>query len=322
VKAELVLNDLSICEAASQQEARAWLSSLMETVADLIDEDVCMPVLHANLNLYELDLLPDEYGFREWVEDPKTDFELRQLAWTLSTRTPVREGLPAKGEDEFLRSEFKLSDDFDCIALGVALLHDGIAVSLPSSEIWRYAQVFLTQYFYDEGLENPREVPHQIRHASLPEHVDSVIRNWRHGLGRKITSVHQLVAQWETAFPYLDKCVDYEKKMLPKLEGEVLRSALERLWQLDEACHHWDTAQNSHPPYPMEAHPETSETLRMFGEYRLSTCPHQGGQHFEMHCRIQPTGYRLYWLVNRKMQRVTIGYIGPHLPTKKYPKGM
>ncbi len=322
MKAELVFNDLSIREAPSKQEAGVWFTDMMEAVADLIDEDVCLPSLHANLDLFDIDLMPDEYGFQEWVDDTQTDFELRQLAWTLNTQRPVQKGLADTGEDQFFRSEFKLDDKTDCNALGAALLYDGIAVSLPSDETWQHANVLIFQRLYDEALDNPREISHQVRHASSPQHVDDVIRNWRHGLSQKITNAQQLLAQWDDAFPYLDKCTEYEQKTLPKLVGETLRTALDRLWQLDDACHHWDTKKNPEPPYPMNARPEHPETMKRFGECRIATCPHQGQQQFEMHCDVQPKGYRIYWLENPNMKRLTIGHIGPHLPTKKYPKGM
>ena len=69
----------------------------------------------------------------------------------------------------------------------------------------------------------------------------------------------------------------------------------------------------------MYARPESAETMKKYAKYRVFTCPQQGQQHFMMHCNVSPEGYRLYWLVNRKLKRFTIGYIGTHLPTAKYP---
>ncbi len=323
MKAELVFNELSIREAATENEAKGWFTNMMEAVADLIDEDVCAAALHANLDLYEIDLLPDEYGFQEWVKDKNTDFELRQLAWHLITRTPVQKHLLAIKEytEQFVRSEFKLEDETDCTALGVALLYDGIAVSLPSALHWQRDRVMFKQWFYDEALENPYQIHHEIRHVSSPEHVDNVIRHWRHGLSKKITDVEELIQQWETVFPYLDRCSEYANALPGCMCGETLQTTIERLWLLDKTCHQWNSQEKAEPAYPMDAHPESSETMRQYSESRQFTCPHDGKQYFTMHCRIQPSGYRLYWWVNRPMQRITTGHIGPHLPTKKYPKG-
>jgi len=93
MRAELVFNDLSVSEAPSEAVASQWFSNMMETVADLIDEGVCTTTIHTNLYLYGIDLIPGKYGFQEWVDDQSTDRDLRQLALTMSTQSPVYKGL-------------------------------------------------------------------------------------------------------------------------------------------------------------------------------------------------------------------------------------
>lgn len=322
MKAELVFNNLSIVSAQTREEARGWFNDLSKTIADLIDKDICAPVLHADIDLYEIDL-GNDYGYQEWIFDTAVNRDRRLFMQQLTTRKPVQDHLKTlkTATDEFYLSEFKLKDSSQaCSALGVALLNDGIAVSLPSLPQWQNHQVAIVQYLYDEvTLENPSQISHQVRHAAYPKHVDFVIQDWRQGLVQKIRHNQALIEQWEIIFPCLDSCSEFKRKILSCLQGETLKTALDRLWELNETCQQWQKDQSSEPCYSMYARPETVETMKRYAEVRVFTCPHQGQQHFVMHCNVSPKGYRLYWLVNKKLKRFTIGYIGPHLPTKKYP---
>jgi len=322
VKPELVFNDLSVCKAASRTSAAEWFSTLMETVADLIDEGICKAELHADRNLYELDLIPDEYGFQEWVDDPATDHDLRILAWHLTTMTPVAKRFYADVQhtDDFVRSEFFCGTE-RCEALGVALCWDGIAVSLPSSKSWCVPEIAIAQHLYDEDLTTCRCISHRVRHASMPEHVDSVIDNWRHAALEKITSVTELIEHWSLLLPQLDLCVERDRKTLPSLSNrDTLYSVLGRLYSLNRSCERWQRGGTGGPEYDFRARPESKETLARdeLKQQRIATCPRRGEAVFEMHGKVQPAGYRMYWFENAVEQRFTIGYIGPHLGTVRH----
>jgi len=331
MEAELVFNDLSITTAPSEEVARQWLTDMMGTIADLIDEEIngksiCKRMIRTNRDFYEIDLTED-YGYIEWSEDTQVPRELRNLAQYLDARSPVEQDLKNKTKvyDEFLGSEFvlKQAPEKDAIALGVTLLHDGIAVSLPSEPRWCQPKIEIVQKLYEENRKKPHQINHQVRQISHPDQVDCAIRNWQQGLSQKIKEVHELVEQWEMVFSHLDWCQEYEQKMLPYLENKkTLESVLQRLWQLDEACHHWNSQKDSTPSYPMNVRPESGQTKKnqRLKKMRQAHCPHHREklQLFEWHCNIDPKGYRLYWLVNKNLCRITICYIGPHLETSRF----
>jgi hypothetical protein len=322
MRPELVFNDLSVREAPSQEIAAQWLTSTMQTVADLIDEGVCTPVIHAERNLYELDLIPDEYGFQEWVEDGTTDHDLRILAWQLTTMSPVSKGFYERAEDTegFSRSEFYLEQE-RCDALGIALSWDGIALSLPSAEIWESTQIPISQHLYDEALSDYVLIRHRVRHAALPEHVDVVVDLWRHSATKKINAVGDLLRHWSLLFPRLDLCVEREDKTLPALaQKDTFDSVMVRLYLLDRACDRWARDGIGVPEYGFNARPESRETManKRLARQRRATCPRRGEAEFVLHCDVQPGGFRMYWLENSEDQRCCIGYIGPHLETVRH----
>lgn len=320
MRAELVFNDRSVAAAPSRPLAAGWFTDMMQTVADLIDEGLCEPVIHSNPDLYTIDLMPEEYGFQEWVEDQAVDRELRQLGWTLSVQSPVNRGLLAARDDteEFERSEYLTGDDQACPALGVALAWDGIAISLPSDQLWRQAWVPIRQHLYDAQLEHFVVIRHRVRNASLSAHVDSVSEDWRRSISAGLSRPDALIANWSILFPNLDLCVEYVHKTLPALADQVvLRSLVDRLLGLDRACKGWT---GTAPEYPCRARPESPQTMARddLKRQRRATCPRRGEDYFVMHCNIQPSGYRVYWLENAADHRLCIGYVGPHLETVRH----
>lgn len=317
MKAELVLNNLSVIEADSNETARYWLTETLIGIEKLINQNICNPVLNAEQDLYNI-RLTDEYGFQEWLEELETQDSLRLLALQLITNTPVHKFLDTIKEknDHFIRSEFYLKTEskISCNALGVALISDGISVSLPSQKQWCFPFIEIEQVLYNEELKPESTVQHSVRSISKTEHVDTVVRDWRHSIGEKSDDIKYLLENWTSAFPYLDLCDEYKNKFLPYLEGETFKSVKKRLWELDNCCHNWEEGEIC---YSMNARPESKKTMNKkdFSDLRLATCPNNGEQYFIMHCDIQPKGFRLYWFEDKQRKRLTICYVGSHLPT-------
>lgn len=321
MKAELVFNDLSLIEADSIDTARNWFTETLSAVAELVHQNVCNPVLHANLDLYDI-LLTNDYGFIEWLNELDYQDDLRLLAQQLTTKTPVHKHLKTieAENNDFCRSEFFLKSESSrsCNALGVALISDGISLNFPSQPQWCLSFIEVAQVIYGglEELEPEQTINHRVRSISKVKHVDPVVRNWRGSVGEQSHNIDDLLNRWKTAFPYLDLCCEYEDKLLPALKGETLRSVCKRLRELDDSCHIWKTE----IVYPMLVRPESHETMRKTerANMRLATCPNNGKQHFIMHCNIQPKGYRLYWFEDKERRRLTIGYAGGHLETAQF----
>lgn len=325
MKAPLVFNDLSLLEADSVDTARHWFTEMLSAVAELIHQQVCMPVLHAKQDFHEI-LLTDDYGFDEWLNELDYQDELRLLAQQLITQTPTHAHLAEikAANEDFCRSEFRLKTrpQRTCDALGVALISDGISVSLPSQPPWdTETLIAIEQILYDTELNPEKTVQHRVRSVSQVVHIEPVVRDWRRGVGEQSRNAEDLLERWNVAFPYLDWCREYRDKFLPSLRGVTFISVLKRLRELDDSCYTW-TAKEEQTDivYPMSARPESSDTMKekRLAAMRSATCPHNGKQKFVMHCDIQPKGYRLYWFVDTGRRRLTVCYAGGHLETKQF----
>lgn len=321
MKAELVLNDLSVIGANSNDIARDWFTETFSAVAELINQGVCKPLLHAQTKLTDI-LLTDDYGFDEWLNELDYQDDLRLLAQKLDTDTPVNKFLKTieTENDEFCRSEFYLKKEPTklCNALGVALISDGISLSFPSQPQWCLPFIEIEQILYAEfeDLEPEKTVQHSVRSVSKITHVDITVRDWRRCIGEKSYNADELLNCWKIAFPYLDLCCEYKDKFLPNLNSKTFGSVKKRLRELDNCCHQWTTEIS----YSINARPESKETMNIkkLAYMRLATCPNNDEQYFIMHCDIQPKGYRLYWFEDKERKRLTICYAGPHLKTIKH----
>lgn len=320
-KAPLVFNDLSWIEADSVETARHWFTETLSAVAQLIHQQVCVPVLHARQDFHEI-LLSDDYGFDEWLNELDYQDELRLLAQQLTTQTPAHAHLVATANEDFCRCEFRLktSPEKACDALGVALISDGISISFPSQGIWNETFIVIEQVLYDNELNPEKVLQHRVRSVSQVIHVEPVMRDWRRSIGEHSCHAADLLDRWKVAFPYLDLCCEYQNKFLPNLRGRTFQSVLKRLRELDDSCHTWTINEQSEVVYPMYTRPEHSETMKnsRLAKMREATCPHNGKQYFTMHCNLQPKGYRLYWFVDTERRHLTIGYVGPHLETIRH----
>ena len=99
--------------------------------------------------------------------------------------------------------------------------------------------------------------------------------------------------------------------------GRLLPLA-KRLIQLDDFC--WKWAVDSKPTtVAFKARPESEATLNKYAEEHCFTCPHLGRQVFSLHGNLPPEGFRLHWLENQDLKRITVGYYGKHLRTVKFP---
>jgi len=318
IKAPLIFNDLSLIEADSVDTARHWFTETIKAIAELIQQQVCTSVLYAKQDFYEI-LITDDYGFIEWLNELDYQDELRLLAQRLTTRTPIHADLAKIDSEDFCRSEFRLKTPSKpmCDALGVALISDGISVSLPSQPQWCMAFIEIEQILYDADLNPENTVQHRVRSVSQVEQVDPVVRDWRCGVGEKSHHAEDLLARWKEAFPHLDLCHEYSDKFLPSLKGDTFKSVLKRLRELDDDCHRWVIEERTEVVYSMRARPESNDTMKRkpLANMRFATCPNNGEQDFVMHCDIQPKGYRLYWFEDRQRRRLTMCYAGPHLET-------
>lgn len=97
MQAPLIFNELSIKAASTQDQAKAWFSDMIQVIVELFNERVCERTLHSKMDLYAIDLIENEYGFQEWLEEARaTDCDLYLFALQLSTNSPVFELLKSQ----------------------------------------------------------------------------------------------------------------------------------------------------------------------------------------------------------------------------------
>jgi hypothetical protein len=140
-------------------------------------------------------------------------------------------------------------------------------------------------------------------------HPEAIIEN--------ATNVRALMGTWSLLFPRLDTAKEFEG-FLRGISAKDLRSVIDRLVELDGACLAWGRGDTERPIYPFYERPDGETAIKKYPAERTFTCPHLGQQLFSLHANVRPEGFRLHWIENPDQRRITVGYYGRHLKTKKY----
>jgi hypothetical protein len=193
--------------------------------------------------------------------------------------------------------------------LPTAVLADGLAVSLLSSDQWNVARVRIEKSWVEgEDIETRAfDVLHAGRIAHLEDHAE-----WL----RRIQTPppangFQLWNQRASLFPSLDFCdsVGDQIKTLGG-DGSRFRAAMRGLRNLQNYCESW-SAGNFDIHELNNASGESSPTLNMYSEERTFRCPDGQYRLFEWH--LKRGDMRIHFLDFPAEKRLLVGCVGGHL---------
>ncbi len=249
------------------------------------------------------------YSVGRWIGeyrhgDPDRRLRIKIL---VDRRMEFSECIPAE-QLESEDVEYGLSGEI-VRGLCAAVLADGLAISLLSSEEWNVASVRIEKsWIASEDVEiRALDVLHAGRTAHLDDHTE-----WL----RRIQTPppangSQLWNQRASLFANLDFCASVEDQLTALGgDGRPFRSAMRGLRDLQSYCESWSTggidihALNN-------ASGESAPTLQMYGEERTFQCPDGQYRLFEWHVKRGDT--RIHFFDFPAQKRLLVGYVGGHL---------
>jgi len=263
--------------------------------------------------------LATAYTVRDWWTS--ADRDRKTLLSRIANKTDFPEELGAALKDRFYLSEFFLEgvasrDRADARGLGAAFLLDGIAVSLPSEDQWKDIWIPLVHVWLAEGgSEGKGEVKAlNLSGCDQAEQVrDSLLRKGQRDL---VSAPTALTARKHACFPHLRFGLDVDDH-IARLATGMLAAVIHKLIILDDASRKWRrNAERTSPTLP-GCRPETDPTMQKYGDLRVFLDAEGVRRTYALHCAAGP--YRIHLRVVNEPRGLEIGYVGKHLPTKKYP---
>jgi hypothetical protein len=315
MKAEMVLNELSLVSAENDYTARQWMSGLVQTIIAAVASGAERSLRLQDENFYSIEVAP-EYTVGSWCRDSQADREERRYLMSLATKAPLIKDLPPTLLENIGLSEAFCEGD-SAGGLGVAFLLESLALSLPSSERWSQSKIVLRFVTLHEE-ESESEVEEVVRHASRAEHVEEH-KEWFQELQRQtVEDGEALWEQREEIFPSLVFCIETEEQIRRLGAGHPMFHALrKKLFELEDYCQGW-TEGSFNKDELHNASPESEATMKQYAQERTFQTATGEEYTFSWHLRMSPGAWRLYFAPSVGPGRMLIGYVGPHLRTKKF----
>ena len=161
----------------------------------------------------------------------------------------------------------------------------------------------------------------EVLQVSSPAHVERSAKPLRERVLRAVSAGRELWERRSHLFPHLDLGPDVEAQLgvlNDTMEG--FRHVVEALARIDAALRSWVDG----PLEPgMKFSPESASTLNhsTYGPLRDFRCADGCTIRFSLHLKLFAGNRRIYYSAYRAgdVGRAHVGYVGPHLPTTKYP---
>jgi hypothetical protein len=309
---DMVLNDLSFIPASDVLAAKSQMAGLVQTVKSAMLHGV-KGALRTRSSLYGT-ILSEGYQFERWANDRTVNADERLFLLRLTTRSPYWLG------DILLENRVGVSECcFDwnpAMGLGVAFLLDTLAVSLASNSIWDEWLIPLNcaELTTDGDISYSDEVVH---HASAPLHVEQNATWIQQRLRGDLHSGRELWDRREEVLPSLEFCPGVQTQ-LETLAPELLSAVVRHLSALQTYCSTWTSGGFNKDAIPLTISVESESTLARFGAERTFVCHDGIPRTFSLHTKGTPGPFRIYLLAEAQPGKLTIGYIGPHLPTARF----
>lgn len=319
----LVFNELSArMLASSKHEGREWMDGLIRGIAGVAaGRHVDLIGVGGGLNGI---LLSQGYSVANWAWDRDVDYDLRRFAIAMRF-VDIDRDLNECVRDKFYLSDFRLEGAGGrrpgARDLGLAYLLDGIAASLPSEEPWRSHLIGLVHTWLDsevvEGTEKVVEEQEsvKVRNVSTAHHgrvhADAMAEAEVDEARRNPATLSRIKGR---LFPHLMFGREVGDQINDIAVGN--RSAIvTKLWNMNQAVREWRERRGGEFVLP-GVRPESEATMSQFGHLRMFTSASGKKETFELH--VSAGAYRIHFREIKETKSVEIGYVGLHLPTKKY----
>ena len=272
-----------------------------------------------NCDLFGISVGPG-YTVSDWLHD--VDRDLRTLFYKITTKTGLGEHVDAAVKDRFYASEFLVeagespSREIEARGLGLAYLLDGVAVSLTFEERWRRCVVIISHRWLDEEEQEHSdevEVVNVSERSNVKAAADRHYQQWQSAVPGQRSAV-SMGRSLVGVFPHLALGMDVESQFRG-LAVDTQRVIWGKFIEFDGAVREWRRVGAPLPKLP-GIRSEGKATMDKYGENRVHRDRRGANATYKLH--VSAGSCRIHFRVESGRKVVEVGYVGKHLPTKKF----
>ena len=297
------------------------MDGLMRATATLAGDEAVEIITVGDRGFFDM-MLSDGYTLSDWLGDREADRDQKRFFGRITTKIGLDEDMDQAVMERFHLSEFFLEDHIETArrgpearGLGLAFLLDTVALSLPSEEHWRSIRVRLRHLWLEaDGSERERSV--DVFNMSRAGHGESVGGELLRGEQTELRANPLTLAdRMRDCFPHLSFGQDVDEQMFG-LPVDVLKLVIGKLTVLDGAARDWRRGTTGVPVLP-KVHTESEPTMQQFGHLRRFRDAGGRIEVFVLHAMVG-SRHRIHFRIMEQEKSLEIGYVGVHLPTKKF----
>ena len=269
--------------------------------------------------------LSSGYAVADWLNDG--DRDLRKLFFKITTKTGSEEHIDSAVKDRFYLSMFFLdledrsgtSREVEAPGLGLAYLLDGIAASLPSEERWKSSAFDIRHLWLDDETRKQSEIGQVVnvsRTIDVEGVKDELYGMWKCTMWNQRKHLDQdTISLALASFRHLVFGMDVEKQFRG-LAVEDRRVIWGKFIELDSAVREWRRGA-AELTAVSGIRPEGKATMGKFGHKRVHRDRHGERATYQLH--VSAGSRRVYFRTHSASKVIEVGYVGKHLPTKRFP---
>ncbi len=312
----MILNELSVQmqNIKDKEDVQRKISSFI---------NVCHTLFHekGDKTFYYMDtsfLIPflENYSLQDWFKDPTVSKKEKDFFRMLINRRTLFQA------SDFSGSEVKLFlDDKKVTAIGCLAAYEwnSFVVSFSSLEIWNEEWI-PGEYVTLQENEQIFVEPISVRNCSNLKQISEIESEERYQMLLHISSGKELWEKCEELYPHLIFCDSVKKQMEEARVSLQIQNIMRRIQLLEDYFKSYDGKfdknQLGHGCRYESEDVQKDEKLRNMRKFKT---PFGNEEYFYWHISF-PGNYpgRIHFLPDAKRRVGIIGYVGKHLPTKKY----
>ncbi|MFD3163307.1 hypothetical protein [Herpetosiphon sp. NSE202] len=308
---DIVLNDRSITIAADQHQAHTQLLQLIQTMQTVGGKNT----MRLHQPIYTMELAPNYY-FHQWINEPEMKGRYknqRTYIMSMATKSPYLQDHPQEASltDKQHTSEFMFKQQ-TALGLGMAVMLDGIAISLASHSDWDNNQLTIEEFFFDDSGELA-EKHHDVLHHSSPQHIQQNKPLIEEINKRSVRDGRDAYERCSELFPDLE-WTETALDALKQLEANDQNwpHIKRHLFQFQAYAANWQTGTFDKNGLKLRCSTESKSTMNLYSHERIFRCSDGKDRLFEWHSKLSDA-VRIHFLPDGARYKIIIGYIGKHL---------